>query len=182
MRRKPLRMSRRRLVLLGALTSLFLSTAIALSWVRSFRGDRWEQRSRITFHRGPADDGTFLELSSWRGSVQLKYVHGPRFRRDKPGDRFGGVADLWGARLTTRGRLGFAWHRDRPGPRALLRIPHWALVIGSLLPTGGILLRWRRNWLMGSRVAAGLCASCGYDTRASPDRCPECGTVPATAA
>jgi len=51
-------------------------------------------------------------------------------------------------------------------------IPYWLLVIiFLLLPIYGGYRRIR----YGKRIATNCCPSCGYDLRASPERCPECG-------
>ena len=70
---------------------------------------------------------------------------------------------------------GFGWER-LPGGWAL-HVPHWAVI---LLLT--FLAAWRLSaHLRRARDARqGLCPTCGYDLRASPDRCPECGTIPIT--
>jgi hypothetical protein len=52
-------------------------------------------------------------------------------------------------------------------------IPYWPLV---MFGTGWIMWRWRQFRGRVGRERAGCCYVCGYDLRATPNRCPECGT------
>jgi hypothetical protein len=80
-----------------------------------------------------------------------------------------GVSILWGLSI-------FPTYFSRPGIRNFrvrrVTVPLWVLVLATGTPWA-----FRRIWKRLHYRGAGLCPFCGYDLRATPDRCPECGKV-----
>jgi hypothetical protein len=63
-------------------------------------------------------------------------------------------------------RLDAGWMR--------FEAPHWFLVaLFAILPTRRLVSIYRKRNRQGN-----LCLKCGYDLRATPHRCPECGNAP----
>ena len=71
------------------------------------------------------------------------------------------------------GPRGYMWHRGAFDTRSVAA-PSWIPPIP--FAACGVML-WLRHRLRYRRASAGLCTTCGYDLRATPERCPECGTV-----
>ena len=78
------------------------------------------------------------------------------------------------------GFAGFAvaWepYEHFPGrPKRMVLVPAWGAATLTLLPPAAWLYAWSRRRRRRHRRENGLCPICGYDLRASPGRCPECG-------
>jgi hypothetical protein len=173
---------------LAAGVSLVLSLVLISLWVRSCffnNGIMW-------LGPYPRPDGPRFEcflLNSDRGEIRLLYqcaattdVDG-RSNWRKRGELGFSLRTYPASDLPRTGFwywLGFEWNS---GPwvgflekQWSIGLPHWVPAIILLLPPVVATFRWRKQR---RRKQEGLCAVCGYDLRATPDRCPECGTVPA---
>jgi hypothetical protein len=73
-------------------------------------------------------------------------------------------------------RFGHVVDGSLPVVDDVLILPDWLLIaLLDLLPSWHLI---RRKNPKLKREQMGLCINCGYDLRATPERCPECGTVP----
>jgi hypothetical protein len=172
--------------------SLVLCVAIALLWVRSyFAGDEFEVRK--SWKLWARSDTGSLDFGTTVPFVESWTLHPPRRLTRTAGSLY---CPKWEAGCTRPSRpmrreLGlnkFSSGRyeaiyqatvlnnlqEFMGERGYrVAFPHWfPLSILGIVP-----ILWFRNWRRGRRPLAGYCARCGYDLRATPDRCPECGTV-----
>jgi hypothetical protein len=164
---------------LAALTSTLLCVAVCAMWARSYWSlDHFGVSERVS-PSGAAQRAWVIW--SGRGALGLLVAH----YTDTPAP--GGQLDfafepsnLAGWTLPTdtpMKRLGFGYnHVDDPrqGYREAY-LPHWlAALLLAAFPAV-----WLRHELRRRRRLAHphLCAACGYDLRASPGRCPECGST-----
>ena len=75
------------------------------------------------------------------------------------------------------------YHPSGRGETTFERVGHGLLMgggflIGSFFGVRAVMMA-ARLWALRRRLRRGLCPRCGYDLRASPDTCPECGLAAA---
>jgi hypothetical protein len=169
---------RRGAFIISLILSLFLCAATAVLWVRSYPG--------ITFRFGP-NRWEMTTVTVREGNVTW---HGPCERNSPIVFDYGlsrvpaGLMLLWTS--------PFLFHRLRNsgGLAVLALLIHGIACILSTWLAFPIIFVFdvilaihivreavspaRRT----SRANNGLCETCGYDLRATPGRCPECGSVP----
>lgn len=192
--------------LFTVVASLLLCVAVCVLWVRSRTGydqavwahDRWlpggsaasnqvqflsDTRLWVTITAGRA--GPPNGQLAWGYYVNADQSHGrPRLWFEH--DRYGRVG-LWPPpdEPGTSGWGPLRWKRQtrtakRDGDDSstvLVGVSHWfAAGLLAILPARAgwrAVGRWRRRALR----RHGHCRNCGYDLRATPERCPECGTL-----
>ena len=131
-----------------------------------------------------------VQFSSISGDIKISLSQALTYSREKP------LPLMWTSDSVEwfSGRQGPIWEWNWPFYASYLstqvingsaktdrlqivRLPYWLLTIPTaLLPGFRVGLWFWGRWKTKRRSKLGLCLQCGYDLRASPERCPECGT------
>ena len=163
-------MKRRLFTLLSAL-SLLLFVAVVVLWVRShWTLDYFSQSDGRTLRAFVSERGGFgyNELTVPQGTWEWRYGRAAAQTDRVPETRL----QRW---------LGVGWQDDPVTFRgAIYRDRGWWVAYRTLATLLAVLPTiWLVRWGRGRRRRSGMeCAHCGYDLRATPGRCPECGVEP----
>ena len=196
MRHAPVR---RRLFTFSAGLSLLLCAVVCALWVRSHcasdvvtltRAQRWSffsSRGQLCGQR------TWEEWRAIPANGQPGKVLGFAPMSDRWDVAFGDGGPVrepyWPPTYVWRWYVPFAkWegatvYQKRPGgwrstTLQSVGVAHWAVAAMTAVLPGWLAFRNLRRRCRRAR-RAGICTTCGYDLRATPDRCPECGSAPA---
>lgn len=101
-----------------------------------------------------------------------------RWRAVRPGESSFGSAMGYNFTLLDASGRRYMWMHYGWRPRGFISppffnvtIPLWMAIVPAAACAGWAHRRWSR------RRGEHTCRCCGYDLRATPDRCPECGTA-----
>jgi hypothetical protein len=190
---------RRRLFNLVVLLSALIAAGIVVMWVRSYfpgftlsgRGIRVGGFNNFPFGTetsGYAADNFPIQARGYgyvvtvsRGGIELYWqeLRTPQ-NHLAVGSMYAHVEETvlgFGFTRAPLGRIsGQPWARQ-----GTVRLPCWFVLSLSATPAALWLIRSRRMRRDRWRRENGLCPACGYDIRATPGRCPECGAVAVSA-
>lgn len=182
----------RRLFTIASLISLLLCVATAALWLRSYDvEDRWISAGEGWSPVEGVDEVTCsaISLASYRGRFMI--VRGEQWRYEIGETPIavqhwsGPPIGDWEAERAGRDRFGLArlnavGYMGPQFPPWVIRVygmPQWPIVALCLaMPAVRFfVVPFARRARIRQRLIAHLCPGCGYDLRATPGRCPECG-------
>jgi hypothetical protein len=180
-----------------AAASLLCCAAAAGVWVRSyFVADAFYRKVGLDFARLTLGSGRIAVLREVSPFTRWRYAdRGPWWHDTlRPADLGRSPAtlgaDRWDVALPGFSHAARTTSFDLDSAEAAARHPvsisKQLTVVHLVYPTATFALAplawlagYRKRRRRAARARGGLCASCGYDLRASAGRCPECGAVPA---